>query len=123
MAKPLSNSTALDERCSSAHIAKFSENIENWEELAPYFGLTDAEEQEIRGNHAHQYKVQKRKMLWKWVSLKLGAFIRATYREVLIRVLEEAGESLLVVRIKELLQRIPNCTSTSQHCEGHSYNI
>ena len=100
MAKPLSNSTALDERCSSAHIAKFSENIENWEELAPYFGLTDAEEQEIRGNHAHQYKVQKRKMLWKWVR-KLGD--RATYRE-LIRVLEEAGESLLVVRIKELLQ-------------------
>ena len=88
------------QRCSSAHIAKMSEYIENWEELAPYFGLTEAEEQEIRGNHAHQYKVQKRKMLWKWAR-KLGD--RATYCE-LIRVLEEAGESLLVVRIKELLQ-------------------
>ena len=89
-----------EERCSSAHIAKFSEYIENWEELAPYFGLTDAEEQEIRGNHSHQYKVQKRKMLWKWVR-KQGD--RATYRE-LMRVLEEAGESFLVSRVRELLQ-------------------
>ena len=57
----------LDKRCSSAHIAKISEYIENWQELAPYFGLTDAEEQKILNNHAHQYKVQKCKMVWKWV--------------------------------------------------------
>ena len=102
MAKPLFNyrSPALDVRCSSAHIAKFSEHIEDWEELAPYFGLTEAEQQEIRASHAVQYKVQKRKMLWKWVR-KLGE--KATYRE-LMRVLEEAGESLLVIRVKELLQ-------------------
>ena len=99
MSKPLFN-PALDVRCSSAHIAKFSEHIEDWEELAPYFGLTEAEQQEIRASHALQYKVQKRKMLWKWVR-KLGE--KATYRE-LIRVLEEAGESLLVIRVKELLQ-------------------
>ena len=100
MAKPLSNSTARDVICSSAHIAKFSEHIEDWEELAPYFGLTEAEQQEIRASHAHQYKVQKRKMLWKWVR-KLGE--KATYRE-LIKVLEEAGESLLISRVKELLE-------------------
>ena len=102
MAKPLFNykSPALDVRCSSAHIAKFSEHIEDWEELAPYFGLTEAEQQEIRASHALQYKVQKRKMLWKWVR-KLGE--KATYRE-LIKVLEEAGESLLVDKVNELLQ-------------------
>ena len=100
MAKPLFNPTALDVRCSSAHIAKFSENIEDWEELAPYFGLTEAEQQEIRASHALQYKVQKRKMLWKWVR-KLGE--KATYREM-IKVLEEAGESLLISRVKELLE-------------------
>ena len=102
MSKPLLNSTALDSvdiRCSSAHIAKFSEYIEDWEELAPYFGLTEAEQQVIRASHALQYKVQKRKMLWKWVR-KLGE--KATYRE-LIKVLEEAGESLLISRVKELL--------------------
>ena len=100
MAKPLSNPTALDVRCSSAHIAKLSEHIEDWEELAPYFDLTEAEQQEIRASHAVQYKVQKRKMLWKWVR-KLGE--KATYRE-LIKVLEEAGESLLASRVKELLE-------------------
>ena len=99
MAKPLFNSTALDVRCSSAHIAKLSEHIEDWEELAPYFGLTEAEQREIKGNHALQYKVQKRKMLWKWVR-KLGE--KATYRE-LTKVLEEAGESLQISRVKELL--------------------
>ena len=94
------NLICLDKRCSSAHIAKISEHIENWQELAPYFGLTEAEEQEILNNHAHQYKVQKRKMVWKWVR-KQGD--RATYRE-LKRVFEEAGESLLVSRVDELLQ-------------------
>ena len=88
MAKPMFNSTALDVRCSSAHIAKLSEHIEDWEELAPYFGLTEAEQQEIRASHALQYKVQKRKMLWKWVR-KLGE--KATYGE-LIKVLEELLE-------------------------------
>ena len=91
--------TALDVVCSSAHIAKLSEHIENWEELAPYFGLTAAEEEDIRASHALQYKVQKRKMLWKWVR-KLGK--KATYRE-LIKVLDEAGESLLILRVEELL--------------------
>ena len=100
MAKPLFNSTVLGVRCSSAHIAKLSEHIEDWEELAPYFGLTEAEQQEIRASHALQYKVQKRKMLWKWVR-KLGE--KATYCE-LIKVLEEAGESLLISRVKELLE-------------------
>ena len=100
MAKSLFNPTALDVRCSSAHIAKLSEHIEDWEELAPYFGLTEAEQQEIRASHALQYKVQKRKMLWKWVR-KLGE--KATYRE-LIKVLKEAGESLLIPRVKELLE-------------------
>ena len=61
------DSSVLDKRCSSAHIAKISEHIENWQELAPYFGLTEVEEQEILNNHAHQYKVQKCKMVWKWV--------------------------------------------------------
>ena len=100
MSKPMFNPTALDVKCSFAHIAKFSEHIVYWEVLAPYFGLTEAEQQVIRANHAHQYEVQKRKMLWKWVR-KLGD--KATYRE-LIKVLEEAGESLLISRVKELLE-------------------
>ena len=60
-------SPVLDKHCSFAHIVKTSEHIENWQELAPYFGITEAEEQEILNNHAHQYKLQKRKMVWKWL--------------------------------------------------------
>ena len=100
MANPLFNSAALDVMCSSALIATFSEHIVDWEELGPYFGLTEAEQQEIRASHAHQYKVQKRKMLWMWVE-KLGE--KATYHE-LIKVLEKAGKSLLILRVKELLE-------------------
>ena len=102
MAKTLSNPTALepDVICSPAHIAKLSEHIVEWEKLAPYFGLTEAEQQEIRASHAHQYMVQKRKMLWMWVE-KLGE--KATYRE-LIKVLEVAGNYLLIFRVKELLK-------------------
>ena len=57
------DSSVLDKCCLSAHITKISEHIENWQELAPYFGITEAEEHEILNNHAHQYKVQKRKMV------------------------------------------------------------
>ena len=92
-------SSVLDKRCSSGHIAKISEHLENWEELAPYFGLTGAEEQEIQANNIHQYEVQKRKMVWKWVR-KQGS--KATYGK-LKKVFEEAGESLLVSKLDELL--------------------
>ena len=94
------DSSVLDKCCSSGHIAKISEHIENWEELAPYFGLTEAEEQEIQANNIHQYKVQRRKMVWKWVR-KQGS--KATYGK-LKKVFEEVDESSLVSRVDELLQ-------------------
>ena len=99
----VSQTKLSDEKCSSAHIAKISEHIECWEELSPYFGLTSAEEKEIKFSHAHQYKVQKRKMLWKWIN-KQGD--KATYRE-LKKVFEEAGESQLVCKVDELLGDSP----------------
>ena len=94
------DTSVLDKRCSFAHIAKISEDIEDWEKLAPCFDLTAAEEHAIRVDHTHQYDVQKRKMLWKWVE-KRGD--KATYRE-LKRVFQNAGESLLACRVDELLQ-------------------
>ena len=55
------DSAVWDKRCSDVLFAEISKDIVNWEELAPYFGLTEAEEKEIKVNHAHQYKVQKHK--------------------------------------------------------------
>ena len=91
----VASKTKSDETCSSVHIAKISEYIENWKELAPSFGLTPAEEEEIQMSDCN-YKIQKRKMLWKWVR-KQGD--EATYRE-LKRRFEEA---LLVCKVDEFL--------------------
>ena len=49
------DSSVLDKRCSDVLFMKISEEIVNWEELAHYFSLTEAEVQTIRVNHAHQY--------------------------------------------------------------------
>ena len=53
----LVDSSVLDKRCSLTGIlfAKITEVIVNWEELAPYFGLTEAEVQEIKVAGAHEY--------------------------------------------------------------------
>ena len=52
--------------CSDLHLAKIAEKIMNWEDLAPYFGISPEEEDEIRNDNPRQYRLQKRKMLWKW---------------------------------------------------------
>ena len=75
-----SNSTSdfLDAQCSELHLEQIVEHIVNWEELAPYFNITEAEQQEIKAN-VHQYKLQKRNMLWKWIEKKGNS---ATYRHM-----------------------------------------
>ena len=47
-------SPVLDERCAPLHVGRIAEEIEDWKELAPYFSLTEAEEQTILASHAHQ---------------------------------------------------------------------
>ena len=98
------DSSVLDERCSLTGVlfAKISEEIVKWEELAPYFGLTEAEVHEIKANCTHQYKEQKHNMLWKWAK-KQGD--KVTNRE-LRSVFQKAGESLLVSKVDELLQNV-----------------
>ena len=98
------DSSVLDRRCSLTGIlfAKISEEIVDWQELAPYFGLTEAEVHEIKADCTYRYKVQKHNMLWKWAK-KQGD--KATNRE-LMRVFQEAGQSLLVSKVDELLQNV-----------------
>ena len=98
------DSSVLDRRCSLTGIlfAKISEEIVDWQELAPYFGLTEAEIHEIKADCTFRYKVQKHNMLWKWAK-KQGD--KATNRE-LMRVFQEAGQSLLVSKVDELLQNV-----------------
>ena len=95
----VSATTALDATCSPLHVTLIAEDIEDWEELAPYFGLTPAEEQTIRADHSHQYKLQKRKMLWMWVE-KNGK--KATYRRMK-EIFSQAKKELLADKLEEIL--------------------
>ena len=94
--------------CSDLHIAKISEKIVNWEELAPYFGISPEEEEEIRNDNPRQYRLQKRKMLWKWKQ-RLGN--KATYSK-LKECFSFAGNQLLADQVDELLH---NPYSQSPH--------
>ena len=91
---------AADIPCSDLHIAKISEKIVNWEELAPYFGILSEDEVEIRNDNPHQYHIQKRvKMLWKW---KQRLRNKATYSK-LKECFSFAGNQLLASEVDELL--------------------
>ena len=45
-------SDALDRQCNELHVEQISDHITDWEKLAPYFGLTEWETQEILAGHA-----------------------------------------------------------------------
>ena len=75
---PLQQPELLDTPVSDLHLAQIASNIRNWEEVAPFLGLTDAEEEEIRQDNK-EYGVQKRKALQRWREKK-GS--NATYQEL-----------------------------------------
>ena len=99
---------AGDIPCSDLHIAEISRKFESWEELAPFFGISPEEEEEIRNDNPGQYLPQKRKMLWKWKQ-RLGS--KATYNK-LKDCFSFAGNQLLADQVDELLH---NHYSQSRH--------
>ena len=73
----------LDSPVTDIHIAELASELKNWEDLAPYLGLTEAEQQEIRMDYQGRYGLQKREALRKWKS-KLGSGPNgATYRQLI----------------------------------------
>ena len=74
----------LDSPITDIHIADLAFTLTTWEELAPYLGLTPAEEEAIRVDYQGRYGLQKRQALRKWKS-KLGSSPNgATYRQLII---------------------------------------
>ena len=63
--------SALDARCGDPQSALFLEliaqHIVDWEVLAPYFSLTEADQMAIKQDHSGQYQVQKRALLSTWI--------------------------------------------------------
>ena len=89
----------LDAQYSQLHLEQIAEHIVDWEELAPYFNITQAEQQEIKANHVHQYKLQKRDMLWKWLE-KNGN--KATYCGMKT-IFYSANKAFLADQLEEIL--------------------
>ena len=68
----------LDKVCKDIDLAKLAEEMVSWEKYAPYCGLSQADEWEIKHDNP-QYVVQKRRMLQRW---KERSGEDATYRNL-----------------------------------------
>ena len=97
----------LDQPCRDVHLSEMALSITKWKSIAPYLGLTEAEEENIEKN-CGENETQKIGMLRKWKK-KFGN--RATYRK-LGQVFYKLGRVDLVEKVRELLQ---TDTSSDEH--------
>ena len=88
----------LDSTWRDVDLARLSQNIVSWEELAPFWGLTEAEEMEIKKDNPI-YAAQKLAALRRW---KAKCSQTATYRQ-LVRVFARMGKMELVEKVREIL--------------------
>lgn len=96
---PQPQPTKLKQPPSERHLLKISQEIAQWQDIAPYLDLTEADEEEIVGSHPRSVKAQRLAMLRKWKQ-KHGA--NATYEE-LVEAFKSCGRKDLVDKISELL--------------------
>ena len=59
-------SRLLESRVTEHHIGEIANNLVEWEIIAPYLNLTEAEQQEIHEDYPGRYNLQKREALRKW---------------------------------------------------------
>lgn len=93
-------SKSLDSPCSDIHLAGVAGEMRKWEGYAPFFGISEVEEEEIACNYEHRYELQKREALRTW-KRKCGK--KATYRE-LIRIFLERDNRKLAEMVSKLCQ-------------------
>ena len=105
----------LDSPITDIHIADLASMLTTWEELAPYLGLTKADEQNIKRDYQGRHGLQKRQALQKWKS-KLGSGPNgATYRQLIIA-LCRISENEMAEKVKELLtEPEKSVTAASDH--------
>ena len=105
-------SERLDSPVTDIQIADLASELKTWEELAPYLGLTEAEEEEIQVDNQGRYGLQKRQALRKWHS-KLGRGPNgATYRNLIIA-LCRAKEIEMAEKVRNLPEE--SATSVADH--------
>ena len=68
----------LESQCSSDHLLTISCGVDNWQTLAPYFGLDAGDEKAIKQEHEEE-ATRRHAMLRKWKQIN---DFKATYREL-----------------------------------------
>ena len=89
----------LDQKCSNDHLICISELIAQWRGIAPFLGLTPADEHNIIGDAPLEIQRQRIGMLYKW-SEKEGD--NATYRKLAER-FKQCGRQDIVDKINKLV--------------------
>ena len=88
-----------EQPCSEKSLCAISRKIADWQDIAPFLGLSEVDEAEIVGSPPRPVRAQKIYMLRKWKQY-LGA--KATYKE-LVKAFQGCGRQDLVDCVNELL--------------------
>ena len=104
----------LDSPVTDIQIADLASELKTWEELAPYLGLTQADEEEFQVDYRGRYGLQKRQALRKWQS-KVGRGPNgATYRNFIIA-LCRAKEIEMAEKVRNLLIEPEESATAAEH--------
>ena len=104
----------LDEPCKDEHLCEIALSITDWQSIAPFLGLTEAEESDIEKNY-DKAMIQKIKMLRKWRE-KFGR--QATYRK-LANVFTKLKHAGLVEELCDLIWQRHSSSSHVQPQDSH----
>ena len=105
----------LDQPCKDEHLCEIALSITDWQSIAPFLGLTEADESEILED-CKKARTQKIKMLRKWRN-KLGE--KGTYGK-LAEVLLKLEETDLVEKLCGLIWQPHSCSSAVQSQDSHT---
>ena len=91
--KPLEGSGLLEKPMPISLLDEIAYHLEEWEELAPYIELTEAEQEEIKNDYNKQYLLQKRQALRRWrkkghLNATLQTFVSILCKQGLISLAE-----------------------------------
>ena len=91
--KPLESSGLLEKPMPISLLDEIAYHLEEWEELAPYIELTEAEQEEIKNDYDKQYLLQKRQALRRWrkkghLNATLETFVSILCKQRLISLAE-----------------------------------
>ena len=103
--KPLEGSGLLEKPMPISLLDEIAYHLVEWEELAPYIELTEAEQEEIKNDYDKQYLLQKRQALRRW---RKKGHLNATL-ETFVSILCEQGLISLAEMVIKKSKVPPSC--------------